>query len=688
MIVDNIKVNDITSTGFLRSENMSIDANSLKHIMKTLTNLYSDPVSAVIREYSTNAYDAHFEAGTQDIPIEITMPSVFSPMFKVKDFGTGLSLEEVYNIYGRYGASTKRLSNNYVGQLGLGCKSALTLSDQFSMVSTKDGMKYVFNISMNEEGIPAINLRSQTQTQERNGVEVIIPIAKKDLSQFARAAKYFYYFAPMPVNIDKEPASRFAVKELAYDVSNRIKVYKKDMYGNEGVGNGYVVMGGVPYKINREYMLNNFSIVPDGMELIIKADIGDVNFTPSREDLHYTDKTNNFLNAAKIELDKNLYKAVQDQVNSYSTYIEAYKSVTDLFSQYTISKNFSNLNYKGFSFSLNDLLAKKEINFDVYELSYGTFSTISFRDRQVFQGRNPNNIIIVEGKAKDLNSVYKKKLKMWAAENKIQSGIFMYFSSSNGGVEGSIVSRDVFKGCQFITNEKDLKPFTFSYSKSNGNKDVRYEKVTGVSHSHRSRNKFKLVTSSEKSLQTDKIIAVGTNQDIMVLFNKVNKRQVQAILENFNIYKFPKNSMKKMIKDRKAVYVMDAVKTKATHILQSMTKDDIKNSTDFGTYNRQHFVYLEKKTIDAFEDEDLKTFYNTYMNKEAQVKEDYNMWFDLLRTFYPNDKVVLEVEKFVKDSRDNLLKEVSDLMEKISKKYPMLKARTSQEDIISYVNNH
>ena len=45
---------------------MSLDTQSIQHLMAVLTDLYSDPVLAVIREYATNARDSHIEAGNPD----------------------------------------------------------------------------------------------------------------------------------------------------------------------------------------------------------------------------------------------------------------------------------------------------------------------------------------------------------------------------------------------------------------------------------------------------------------------------------------------------------------------------------------------------------------------------------------------------------------------------------------------
>lgn len=47
---------------------MSIDQSVMGHIMSVLTDMYSDPELAVLREYSSNAADAHVEAGVTRPP--------------------------------------------------------------------------------------------------------------------------------------------------------------------------------------------------------------------------------------------------------------------------------------------------------------------------------------------------------------------------------------------------------------------------------------------------------------------------------------------------------------------------------------------------------------------------------------------------------------------------------------------
>lgn len=102
--------------------------------------LYSNKIRAIIRELCCNAHDAHKSAGTQDTPFEISLPSTFSPVLVIKDFGTGLSHEDVMTIYTTYFESTKNNSNDFIGQLGLGSKSPFSYTNQFLVESRHEGV--------------------------------------------------------------------------------------------------------------------------------------------------------------------------------------------------------------------------------------------------------------------------------------------------------------------------------------------------------------------------------------------------------------------------------------------------------------------------------------------------------------------------------------------------------------------
>jgi HSP90 family molecular chaperone len=76
--------------------------NSQKAFAILSSGLYSNKIRAIIRELSCNAVDSHVAAGKADIPFEVHLPTIFEPWFAVKDFGIGLTGDQVTSIYTTY----------------------------------------------------------------------------------------------------------------------------------------------------------------------------------------------------------------------------------------------------------------------------------------------------------------------------------------------------------------------------------------------------------------------------------------------------------------------------------------------------------------------------------------------------------------------------------------------------------
>lgn len=311
---------DISKTGDLGGEalKMRIDENSLDFLMGVLSNLYSDPELAVIRELSVNARDSHIEAG-QTRPIEISTPNWMSPFFKVQDFGVGLSLDDIKNIYSAYGASTKRDTNEQTGSLGLGSKSPLTLTDQFTVISIKNGLRISVVVSRTETGGGTMQIVDTTPTDEGNGVTIIVPVQQS--SSFAEKIKMFFRFwAPGQALVDdKEP---WHDTDLA-EVTPNIFIKPSPRYGSQD--KDYIIMGGIGYPTEK--------LVPSrdrydkrGFSVFAHVAIGDVAFTPSREELHYTQKTTEAIDRLTQEFRENIGKVITTDISNSADRQEAYKA--------------------------------------------------------------------------------------------------------------------------------------------------------------------------------------------------------------------------------------------------------------------------------------------------------------------------------------------------------------------------
>lgn len=293
---------------------MTIDAAATAHIMSVLTNLYSDQELACIREYSTNALDSHIEAG-QTRPIEVTLPSLLSPYFKVRDFGVGMNMDDLRDTYSKYGASTKRDSNDFNGTLGLGSKSALTYTHQFLVTSIKDGVKYHIAVSRVDDGTAVMRVIDTVATDEHNGVEISIPTQRGSTFE-AKARRFFMFWKPGTVLLNEEDPC-VELKEI----TDGIYTYEApNIYGNKD----YIVMANVPYPVNIKLDgdLHEYS---RKFGIVAFVETGAIHFTPSREELMYTDATKSVIEDIQTRYRKSIIDTISAEINAAPTTGEAYK---------------------------------------------------------------------------------------------------------------------------------------------------------------------------------------------------------------------------------------------------------------------------------------------------------------------------------------------------------------------------
>jgi hypothetical protein len=294
---------------------MSFDQNSISHLMSILIDLYSDPEQAVVREYSTNALDSHKAAGNTD-PINIVLPTKYGPIFKVIDHGIGMSVDDVHDIYSLYGASTKRDSDEEVGMLGLGAKSALTYTSQFTLITRKGGTQATVLITREHDGAGAVQVMDTCATDERDGVEVQIPV--KDVYSFNQTAREFFkYWEPGLALIDGEPTVPFkASMKLDDDV----------LLTQEG--QDVIVMGNVPYPVPPHVIglvaeSRSGNTVPT--YAVVRVPIGVVDFTPSREALQMTKRTEETLHDIREFIKHRSRAEAQIDINAAPDHREALK---------------------------------------------------------------------------------------------------------------------------------------------------------------------------------------------------------------------------------------------------------------------------------------------------------------------------------------------------------------------------
>jgi len=289
---------------------MRFDPQATRHLMAIMTDMYPDPEEAVLREYSNNALDSRNEAGSTR-PIEVNTPTALDPKLSIRDYGVGLNEDDIEHVYSLYGASTKRETNQQTGKFGIGGKSALSYTSQFTVIGIKDGQRTVVDVARDEDGAGTMTIVDVRETEEGNGVEIQIP-AQRYNSFEEKAKTFFQYWKPGEVLLNgKEPK---LIEGLP--VTDTIQLVKKVNYYERNV----VVMGGVAYEIPNE--VNPFTS-SENYRLVAEVAIGEVEITPARDSLMLIKATRERMATLKEEIDEGLETAIQRDIDTASSAQEA-----------------------------------------------------------------------------------------------------------------------------------------------------------------------------------------------------------------------------------------------------------------------------------------------------------------------------------------------------------------------------
>lgn len=322
---------------------MKIHEGALTHIMSVLTDLYNDPELAIIREIATNALDAHMQFGIKK-PIEVTTPTPLKQSLTIRDYGEGLDEKDIREIYSQYGVSTKRTSNDVVGMLGLGCKSPLAYTNQFTVASIKNGRKITVSVSRDEKGAGVMNIISSVETDDPSGTEVVIPI--KSINSVDDKTKSFFRYW------DKGLALVNGRDLSAYDDMLKItdNLYIEDV--NAG-GYNYndnkvrVVMGNVAYP-----GFDSIGDLPYSKRVVAKVPVGSVQFPPNRESLQDSKITRQTLSKITDDFKEATRNFIEKKVDAAQSKPEAIRIAEETLlafgkTHWSLHQAIAQLTYKG-----------------------------------------------------------------------------------------------------------------------------------------------------------------------------------------------------------------------------------------------------------------------------------------------------------------------------------------------------
>lgn len=313
MIINNNTVKIDSNVEPTKALNFGI--SDVRLVVDILSKLYAYPIRTLVQEYICNGRDAMREAYTWGkLPIEITVPNTLDPVFKVRDYGIGISPDRMENIFVNYGSSTKRNTNTQTGGFGIGAKSAFSYTDSFTITSFVAGTKFTYVAHLADNG--GVNLISQEPTKERNGVEISIGVKPKDIPEFRNAVQRCVRFWQEPI--------KFIGSKDIHQLSPTLTLGNMTVYDSPDRESGTIyLIDGIEYDLMQEERSRYGYIYPihlqSGHKIIaINVPNGHFKIASSRERLENNDQNKAYQDKMLADCRSKIEDIITTKINNAS----------------------------------------------------------------------------------------------------------------------------------------------------------------------------------------------------------------------------------------------------------------------------------------------------------------------------------------------------------------------------------
>lgn len=379
MIINNNKqILEVSGDDFMTIQS-KVNKSKLAKLYGLLSNIYKNPIGAIVREYASNAYDANKEAynfktmeyadivkkytwmvdpNKSDINIsEVEFLEIKDKLkrtdenepvvagfykkgeevyFYIKDFGVGLSPKRMMFIYFDYLSSTKEETNDELGGFGIGAKSALAYTNVFEIDTNYNGVNYKYIMSKGAKGIPEGNLLHKSEFDEslENGTTIKIKLKNNsdsgDISMFFHEIKNQLPYMDN-LYVDTDYLSTISQYRYAEDV-NDYKIYTTGNWmirNNSPIDEMHLCLGNITYDID----WNEIGVRTIYSPIALKFEIGELEPTPSRESIVYDEETRQLIRDRITQVQDYYYQIYSESITEPKTlydYFELKARNTDL----------------------------------------------------------------------------------------------------------------------------------------------------------------------------------------------------------------------------------------------------------------------------------------------------------------------------------------------------------------------
>lgn len=697
--------NNTQATFYTETDNiqMNIDGTALKHIINRLTELYKNPLEASIRELVSNAVDATVSAKLEDVkPIQLFLDE-YNNFLSVEDFGSGMSYDDLLNIYSKYGASTKRDDFSAIGSYGLGAKAPLSYTDSFTLITTKDKETVVAIVSKTDS-FPQIQIISKEITENPNGTKVQISLNDNDSKMAYQIFEDYIRFSDMmsvPVvfthntGFNKSSIQEIESYKALYPLSTKIKInddLSLKIFTNESSFERIFTNG----NININFVMEGYSYqkYPSNIGVWVQLVPGLLDFNSARDEILENTRYRDFENLIKEQINNiklldereflnyhsSIYNIVSLSSNSDYEYLENYKDDNVDFSIYNFKEN------KGIEFpifsngqdrrDLGNISLNKIIAFNLAKGYYNRYVVISSDEEVVRKkvkaiSREINEYFFLVSDKKALSVLEDQGFEIISKEE--------VFKTLKESTKSKVKAGEIlFKVKKVIFSKGDYKISDETVQiKEVANKIL----LMGTDYSPNKYNLNSIINKYNPKQQDDFVIYYATNKNkgLLVKFKNIKKsgllNKITLVKGSTTYYnKFPAG-FAAFLSEHK-----DFIASESEELLQKITKENylatvfnyIRNNKPYDAqfdevfqrlvFNRDksisyHSTRLNKYTIEK----NLSTFKEEFLPALTRLS-DFAKCLNILKDY--NDSICEEIKK----DFDKTLAEADEVIEKYYKK--------------------
>jgi len=280
--------------------------------------LYDNPHYAAFREILTNAIEANQVNNQPKDKLVITLDSQH---FMIRDYGHGLTEEDVFKVFCSFFYSTKDETNDFIGGFGLGAKAPFAVNDHFFVTSYKDGVETTYKIYLDyDQSLIRYEIMDQKQTDEPNGCCVHVNFKTPFTDNYRTRVSLGLLFMALDLNPYKYniqvPFECIFIPVLRYDENDRYKAY-------------FSLYPRITY-FKGSTFITNWWTVEKSNYVFFSMDVEDVTIPASRDTLQ-----------VPHELDRHIEQRRQTLVREFNVIIPSYEVGRGTNTSYTIFEVFT-----------------------------------------------------------------------------------------------------------------------------------------------------------------------------------------------------------------------------------------------------------------------------------------------------------------------------------------------------------